>query len=126
MRAAASRPSCRLTLTRCLLWLLVFAHLFVGTVGAASLSHVPLDDIAQAHAPDGHWHGHSHDADEDDTSAHPAHDASDHSHDKPNVPPMHLSRASACAASLVTGEPLRDYPPPCWLPERPPKSLSRS
>lgn len=127
MHAAGSCPPCRSNLARCLLWLLVFAHLFVGTVGAASLSHVPLEDITHTHASEAHAHGHVHDADEPgSTSAHPAHDATDHSHDKPNVPPLHLSRGPACATPLNAGEKRLDYPAPCSLPERPPRSLPTS
>ncbi|MBA4743320.1 MAG: hypothetical protein H2060_11520 [Azoarcus sp.] len=127
MRAAGSCPSCPSNLARCLLWLLVLAHLFVGTVSAASMSHVPLDDLTHAHVSDGHTHGHAHDADEpDSTGAHPAHDATDHSHDNPNVPPRHLSRGPTCATPLNAGEKRHTYPVPCSLPERPPRSLPTS
>lgn len=127
MRAASPCPYCRLTLARCLLWMLVIAHLFVATAGAASLSHVPLGDLAHVHVSDGHTHDHSHHADEpDSTDAHPAHDATDHSHDKPNVPPLHQSRAPACAAALNADEKRHDYHTYCSPPERPPKSLPMS
>ena len=127
MRTAGSLPSCRLTAARYLLWILVLAHLFVGTVGAASLSHVPLEDISHAHLSDDHSHGHVHHADgSDSVDAHPAHDATDHSHDKPNVPPLHLSREPACPAPLNASEKRQDYPAPCSLPERPPRSLPMS
>lgn len=104
--------------------MLVLAHSVIGTVGAASLSHVPLGDVAHVHASGDHGHGHSHDADEPDRAGvHAAHDATDHSHDKPNVPPLHLTRALACAEPLNAGEGRRDYPSPCSLPERPPRSV---
>lgn len=127
MRATGSCRTSRLTVAKCLLWMLVLAHLFVGTVGAASLSHVSFEDVTHTHVSGDHGHGHAHAADEpEQAGAHHAHDATDHSHDKPNVPPPQLSRALAYASTLNASERRRDYPSPCSLPERPPKQLPMS
>lgn len=121
---AGLSPPCRSTITRILLWMLVLAHSAIGTVGAASLSHVPLGDAAHVHVSGGHGDSHSHDAEEPDRAGtHPAHDATDHSHDKPNVPPLHLTRALTCVEPLNAREARRDYPSPCSLPERPPRPI---
>lgn len=113
-------------LARAWIVLLMLSHALFAFSSATSLSHDPLGDLTHAHAlADGYAgqadHGHSHDDLEDGGSHQHGHNPSDHSHDKPNVPPSHVMSHPPLSNQWIADELLGDYPAPYASLERPPK-----
>lgn len=102
--------------------LIALAHLSIGFANSASLSHSPHGHDGLTHEVD-HSHDHA-DATDDDSPSGGHHDAADHSHDKPNLPPMQVARALSLTQTWACGDPRRDYASPTGSLERPPKSYS--
>lgn len=114
---AAAHP-----LLRFFVVLIALSHLCIGFANASSLSHVPFADDRLTHEVD---HPHEHiDATDDDSRSGGHHDAADHSHDKPNVPPMQVSRAFPVLKTWACGYPRRNYATHPGALERPPKLYS--
>ncbi len=117
-------------LARLLIVVIALSHAGVSFANLVSVSHLPT--TSQEHdgavlASQLHDHEHSHDLDEEGKGqggvhAH-GHDASDHCHDKPNLPPddaRALVRPAESWDALVRAP---AYPPASFAFERPPKKL---
>lgn len=110
------------SLQRFFIVLIALAHLCIGFANASSLSHVPAGDCEITHDVN-HLHEHT-DATGDDSSSGGHHNAADHSHDKPNVPPIQVARALPTLQIWACGDPRRNYASPPNSLERPPKFCS--
>ncbi|APR02939.1 hypothetical protein [Thauera chlorobenzoica] len=114
-------------LARVLIGLLMLSHALFAFSSATSLSHAPLRATTHSHAgatTDQYDHGHSHDDFEDEGGPHQhGHNAADHSHDKPNVPPTHAIGVPPLSNQWIAEERRPAYPAPCATLERPPKRL---
>jgi ABC-type nickel/cobalt efflux system permease component RcnA len=114
-------------LARGMIGLLMLLHAVLAFSSATSLSHDPLLATTHAHAgadTDQDDHGHSHDDFEDEGAPHQhGHNAADHSHDKPNVPPAHAMGIPPLSDQWVADDRRSVYPAPCATLERPPKRL---
>ena len=133
MNAFAAHPIFSQTIARVLargvIGLLMLSHALFAFSSASSLSHDPLR--ATTHVPafaaadlGQEDHGHSHDDFEDEGGPHQhGHNAADHSHDKPNVPPAHAMGIPPLSDQWVADDRRSVYPAPCATLERPPKRL---
>ena len=114
-------------LARGMIGLLMLLHAVLAFSSATSLSHDPLLATTHAHAgadTDQDDHGHSHDDFKDEGAPHQhGHNAADHSHDKPNVPPTHAMAIPPLSDQWVADDRRSVYPAPCATLERPPKRL---
>lgn len=116
------------SLTRGLVLLLVLSHAALMLSSMVSSSHDPLRAITHTHAlaiADANQAGHSHGDQNDEHGLHQhGHNPADHSHDKPNLPPVQTVVTLQLSNYWHADEHCLVYPPPCSSLERPPKHFS--
>lgn len=131
VRSAASRLVRRIAhaAASTLIALLMLSHALLAFSTAVSPSHDPLGAMTHAHdlaipeaGQDGH--GHSHEAfDNDGGMQQHGHDAADHSHDKPDLPPSRVSTIEAATPVWNAAGHAALPPDPCFSFERPPRTV---